>query len=121
MTINIKGTGISVTPEISDYLHKRLEGIDKFLPQKDGGCMVDVELGRSTNHHHTGDVCRAEINVHIGGKIFRAVSEQQDLYSAIDEIKDALTRELASYKEKRLSLIRRSGLKLKNFIRKFYK
>ena len=101
---------------ISEYLDKRLLGVEKFLPEGDG-FVADVELGKTTNHHQAGDIFRAEINIHIGGKSFRAVSEQIDLYSAIDDMKAEITRELGSYKEKRLSLIRRGGQKLKNLLR----
>ncbi len=120
MKINLKGTAVELTPEISAYLQKRLKGVEKFLPKGDA-FITDVELAKTTNHHHTGDIFRAEINVHIGGKSFRAISEGQDLYSAIDSMKDQITRELSSYKEKRLSLLRRSGQRLKNLLRKFYR
>ncbi len=120
MKTNLKGTNLELTPQIRDYLDKRLAPLEKFLPDEES-CMVDVELGRSINHHQTGDVCRAEINVNVGNRTFRAVSEQQDLFSAIDFMKDEITRELGSYKEKRISIMRRGGQKLKNLLRRFYK
>ena len=116
MKINLKGTNLELSAAISEYLDKRLLGVEKFLPEGDG-FVADVELGKTTNHHQAGDIFRAEINIHIGGKSFRAVSEQIDLYSAIDDMKAEITRELGSYKEKRLSLIRRGGQKLKNLLR----
>lgn len=119
MVLNLKGTDITVTPAITDYLNKRLDGIQKFLPSETDAFVANVELGKTTAHHQTGDVFRAEITLHMSGRSFRAVSERGDLYSAIDEMKDEITRELSSYKEKRLSLIRRSGARLKNFLRGF--
>ena len=121
MAINIKGTGVGITPEISNYLNKRLRKIEKFLPRDRDSFIIDVELGKTTNHHQAGDIFRAEINIHIGNRTFRAVSEQPDLFSAIDDMKDEIRRELYSHKEKSISLIRRSGLKIKNLFRKFYK
>lgn len=121
MTINFKGTNIKLTPEISNYLNKRLEGLEKFLPKEGGAFIADIELGKSSNRHKTGDIFRAEINIHLGGKAFRAVSESRDPYSAIDLMRDEINRELSSYKEKRLSLLRRSGQKIKNLLRRFYK
>lgn len=117
MTINLKGTNIKITAEISGYLDKRLEGVRKFLPKEGDSFMADVELGKTTNHHQTGDIFRAEITVHTGGRSFRAVSEQNNLYGAIDNMRDEITRELGSYKEKRISLIRRGGQKIKNILR----
>jgi ribosomal subunit interface protein len=121
MKINLKATNLTITNEISEYLDKRLLGIEKFLPEDSNAFTINVELGKTTRHHQTGDIFRAEIMVRIGGLNFRAVSENIDLYSAIDEMKDEIGRELASHKEKKLSLLRRGGQRLKNLIRRFYK
>jgi len=43
MNYNIKGTDITVTPEIRDYLSKKLERFDKFMQAKDAA-RADVEL-----------------------------------------------------------------------------
>ena len=120
MKLNLKGTNITLTPEITDYLDKRLQSVRKFLPEEGKAFMADVELGRTTNHHQTGEIFRAEINIYMGNKSFRAVAEREDLYAAIDHMKDEITRELGSHKEKRLSLVRRSGQKIKNMIRGLY-
>jgi ribosomal subunit interface protein len=120
MKINLKGTGMEITPEISDYLEKRLMGIEKFLPASDDAFTLRVELGKTSNHHHSGEIFRAEINIYVGGKSFRAVSEKIDLNSAIDDVRDEISRELSSHKEKRISLVRRGGQKLKSMLRKFY-
>ena len=116
MKINLKGTNIELTPSISEYLDKRLEGVEKFIPEEKT-YIADVELGKTTNHHQAGDIFRAEINIHIGSRSFRAVSEQQDLYSAIDDMKSEITRELGVDKDRKISFLRRGGQKLKNFIR----
>jgi len=120
MKINLKGTGVEVTPEITAYLYKRLEGIEKFLPDEGRALIADVELARTTRHHQTGDIFRAEINLLMGSRSFRAVAEEMDLHSAIDRMKDEITRELSSYKEKKISYLRRGGQKLKQLIRRFY-
>ena len=121
MKINLKGSNLALTPQIREYLDTRLAHLQKFLPEGDDASVIDVELGKPTNHHHTGDIFRAEINVNIGSRTFRAVSEQQDLFAAIDDMKDEIARELSSEKEKRISLVRRGGQKLKNLLRTFYK
>jgi ribosomal subunit interface protein len=121
MKLNIKATNIALTPEISDYLDKRLQGIEKFLPEDQESFTVNVELGKTTEHHQTGDIFRAEITIYIGGRNFRAVSENIDLYSAIDDMKDEIGRGLSSNKEKKISLLRRGGQRLKSIIRRFYR
>lgn len=113
----IKATDIILTPEISEYLDKRLSALEKFVDAEDDANICFVELARTTSHHKTGDVFKAELTLHLGGQSFRAVSELSDLHSAIDEAKVELLRELRANKTKRISLIRRGGRQLKNLIK----
>ena len=117
MRINIKTTNIRLTLELSDYLNKRLEGFEKLTSHYSEATIVDVEIGRTTKHHQTGDIYRAEINVHIGHKSFRAVQETGDLYASIDAARGQMLEELRSNKEKRLSLVRHGSQKIKAFIK----
>ena len=121
MRHNIKGTNIQLTDAITSYLDKRLATLERFVNADDPTLMVDVEVGKTTFHHQSGDVFRAEINIHVSGKSYRSVAERSDLYSAIDEAKDSMKRELASNKDKRTSLLRRGGQRIKDFVRGFYK
>jgi ribosome-associated translation inhibitor RaiA len=53
----------------------------------------------------------------LAGKNLRAVSEMDQLFASIDIAKDEMVRELQSNKDKRVSLIRRGGAKIKNLIK----
>lgn len=116
MIINLKSSGVELTEETRDYLNRRLEGVKKFLPERKSVALLDVELNRVTKHH-TGNVFLAEINIRVGGRVFHAVSERPNLYEAIDHMKDEVTRELGSFKDKKLSLLKRGGQKIKNLLR----
>lgn len=116
---NVKATNIELTPEISDYLSKRLSAFEKLISHHPDAAIIDVELGRTTKHHQTGDVYRAEINVHVGHRSFRASRETPDLYTSIDEAKDQMMDELRSDKERRISLVRRGSQHVKAFIKGF--
>lgn len=116
MIINLKSSGVELTDEITSYLNRRLESVKKFLPERKGSAIVNVEFNRVTKHH-AGDVFLVEINILVNGRIFHSASKHSDLYGAIDLMKDEITRELGSYKEKRLSLLKRGGQKIKSLIR----
>lgn len=116
MNINIKTTGISLTPAITEYVNKRLIKISKLI-QEDATIQCDVELGKTTGHHQKGSIFRAEVHVVGAGKNAYASSEQGDLYSAIDEVKDLILSELKAAKGKRISIVRRSGARLKNMVK----
>lgn len=117
MRINLKATNISLTPEIEVYLDKRLSALDKLIDITDPALKIDAELARTTKHHQSGDIFMAEVTLHSGKDVFRAVSERSDLFSAIDGVKDELTQSLRSYKGRRLSLLRRGGQRIKQMIR----
>lgn len=116
MNINIKTTNFALTEAISDYTSKRFETIKQLL-QDDSTVRCDIELARTTNHHKNGDVYRAEIHVVGKGKDLYAACEEEDLYKAIDMVRDEMLREVKTSQEKKRSLFRRGGAKIKNLLR----
>lgn len=120
MTINIKATNTELTPAISTYVEEKVLGLDKFIVAEDPeSVLANVEIGLSTKHHQSGKVFRAEINLHIAGKYLRAVSEQEDLYAAIDDMRDQVAREITSFKNKERDLFRKGGAAIKDFLKGF--
>ncbi len=115
MNIIVKGSHLEVTSAIDEYLVKRLKGIEKFL---DVNAKVEADLGKTTNHHKNGDIFRAELNISNNGEQTRVEAESEDLYSAIDMVKDEAQNALISKKDKRQSLFRRGAGKLKNMFRR---
>lgn len=117
MNKNIKATNIEITPAISDYLDKRISAFDRFIPTDDTSAMCQIEVGKTTKHHKSGDFFKAEVNLRVSGKNFYAVSEKEDLYAAIDEVKDEIVYQMTSEKDKSMTLMRKGALKFKNMIR----
>ena len=116
MNTNIKTTNISLTPAIADYVNKRLAKVQKIL--KDNQTVqCDIELARTTMHHQKGDIFRAEIHIVAAGRNCYSASEKSDLFSAIDNMRDGIMSELRANKGKRISIIRRSGIRVKNMIK----
>lgn len=117
MNIHIKATNIELTDAIRNYVFKKLEGIDKLVNSKDGELVVHVEVAKTSNHHKSGDIFKAEVRIGIAN-VF-AISEKNDLYSAIDDVRDEVIAEAKKAKGKKESLIRRGGQKAKNLFRSF--
>ena len=109
MNTQIKATNITLTDDIRDYLAKKMAHVEKFIEKKEG-MIMDVELAKTTNHHRAGDVFRAEVMITGNHMQVRAVSEKDDLYKAIDDVKDELTRELTSNHEKKISDTKTIGI-----------
>ena len=119
MNINIKTSTITLTEAISDYVEKRMAPIKKFL-EDDTTAQCDLELAKTTNHHKHGDIFKAEIHIVGKDKNIYASVEKEDLYVAIDLVKDEVLRKLKSSKDKSQSLLRRGGAQVKNIIKGFW-
>ena len=120
MKTTIKGTNISLTPAISEYVEKRLLSLDRFLGAEKDTALCHIEVGKTTQHHKHGDVFRAEMNLSVFGKSIYSASEEEDLYEAIDAVKNEMQRQLTQGKEKKFKLIRRGAQRIKNMIKGFY-
>lgn len=118
MRHNIKTTDFSLTPAIRDYVEGRVNHLDRFInPAHKELPLCDVEIGKTTNHHKNGDLFKAEFTVTIGSKSFRAECEAEDLYTALDKATEDMTEELKSFKDKKVSLIKKGGSKIKEILR----
>src|SRR3989344_8085763 len=110
--VNIKATNFSLTPSIEDYVQKKVASLEKFLKNTES-TLVNVEVGKTTRHHKSGDVFRAEIHIQAAGEEFYATIDKDDLYAAIDEVRDEVVREMTSSRKKALRLLRKGGQKIK--------
>ncbi len=117
MKINIKATGIELTPAISSYVNKKIYSIEKYLDKNNANVVAQVEVGKSTKHHKTGNVFRAEVHITGGGLDLYAVSEKEDLYAAIDIVKDEVVHSVVQSKGKRQTLTRRGAEMIKNMMK----
>lgn len=115
MKINIKATGIELTPAIYDYVNKKISAIEKFASNIDA--VAQVEVGKSTEHHKSGNIFKAEVHIIGGGLDLYAVSEKTDLYAAIDVVKDEVVQELMHTKTKKETLARRGAQAIKNMMK----
>jgi len=120
MNINIKTTQFELTDSIRDYFEKKMEEVEKLTLSETENIILSAELGKTTNHHKSGDIFRAEINLRLEGKMLRAVSEKEDLYSAIDDVREEMVRQIKQSKEKNRSLFRKGGTQIKNIIKGFF-
>lgn len=109
---------MEMTDAIRDYTLTKMEGLEKYVSKDDTSGKLTVELSKTTNHHAHGDVFQAEALLHIRGKETVVRTTQDDLYKAIDTLKDMLTRELASYKDKERSVFRRGAHKVKALLKR---
>ncbi len=114
--ITLKTTNIEKTTAITDYAEKRLEGLEKFILSKKPIDLCAVEIGRTSRRHKKGEFYRAEVRLVVGGRTFYAYSEKDDLYKAIDDVREEIVRELTSNKGRAVSLFRHGARKIKTML-----
>jgi len=115
----IKSTNMELTDAISDFVASRVQSLEKFVDQDDTSVSVDIEVGKTTEHHNKGNVFMAEFNFQMGGKNFRAVDENEDLYAAVDVVKEQMAKELRRYKGKQKTLFIRGSARIKKLLKGF--
>ncbi len=115
--LNIKTMGgVGLTVATKNYVEKKIKHLERFIDPKDKTVFAVVEMGKSTKHHHAGDYFKAEIRLHLAGKNLVAVCEEEDLYAAIDKMKDEITGEIIAYRQKKTRLLRKGGRDIKRII-----
>lgn len=111
----VKGTNYELTAQIESHLEEKLALLGRIIPEG-ASVLCDVELEKVAPHQ-SGQVYRAEINVRVDGKLYRAESTKERMEDAIDEAKGEIKREISRALDKRQSLIRRGGKKIKDMLR----
>ncbi len=119
MKIIIKGKNLELTPEIKNYINQKIGSLERFKENLDGSTVARVEIGITTFHHQKGNIFRAEVNLSIPGglKVLRAETEKEDLFLAINEVRDELQRKIKKYKGKMIAKQRRGAHILKRLRR----
>ncbi|MBU4480341.1 ribosome-associated translation inhibitor RaiA [Patescibacteria group bacterium] len=117
--IKIKGLNIEMTEAIESYFKNKMDSLDKFLDPNDESIECDARISKIADNQ-SGDIFKAEVSIHTAGKNFGAVSEKDNLYSAIDDVQYAVTRKITSYKDKKRSIFKRGATEFKRLLKKFY-
>jgi len=116
MRITIKATNMDLTDALRQYVEQKIRPLEKLTSVAGETIHAAVEIGKTTHHHRKGDIFRAEVNFHLAHNMMRAVSVKDDLYSAIDDMKDEIARELSAHTTKQRTLMRRGAQGIKNMI-----
>lgn len=112
MNINIKATGIELTEAIRNYTEKKISSVEKYLKNA-STVAVQVEVGKTTKHHKSGEVFRAEVRMNGAGLNLYATKESEDLYAAIDLVEDEISRKIISTKGRHIRMLRQGQRAIK--------
>ena len=117
LKINLRGNGMNLTQSIYDYVVKRVTNLGKFLSKYPEEILVDFEVGKTVRDQRSGKIFRADCKISISGKDFYSSSEQEDLYVAIDDVKEKLFQEIEKSQNKNRDLWRRGARSIKKMFK----
>ena len=97
MTLNISHRGIDLTQAIHQYVEEKMQSLGKYSQDIEH---IDVEVGLTSGHHQKGKIYQCKANVQASGKMIHLEKEAEDLYKAIDKVRDHLRAELSDLKKR---------------------
>ncbi len=116
MNTIIKVTNVDNTDAIESYVNKKLAALAKLFAKGDE-VIVRVEVGMTDHHHKKGDIYFAEATFLAYGHKFRSVENADDLYAAIDAMKDEVVNEVKAFVGKRREQEKKGGRAAKTKLR----
>lgn len=120
MQIHLQSKNMELTDAIHDYVIKRVTNLEKLLSRVEeggGDSRVMFEVSKSTNHHKLGDFFHADCSINIKGEEFFSSADEEDLYAAIDAVKESLFREISKSKDRRQTLFKRGATSVKKMLK----
>lgn len=111
----IKQTNVTVSEKTRTYAATKFTTLEKYVAGTDV-IRVEVEFEKLTIHTSAA-VARIEVNITVGGALYRAEATEIAFEAAIDVARDQLDQEMRKAHKKKHSLLRRGGRKFKEMVR----
>lgn len=97
MQLIIQGKNIEVTDRLREYVEKKLNRLDRYLPNiTEARVELSTESARSAEHRQV-----AQLTLRAKKKILRSEERTDDIFTSIDAMVSKMYRQIARYKGKR--------------------
>ncbi len=118
MRITIYASDINITPDINDYLEKKLSSLDRLASRVRRGAKesgpapmeIRVKIEREATRN---EIYRVGAEVVLSRRVISVDTKNQDIFQAIDELKDKLQGEMRRYGGRREAIYRRARRAIK--------
>ena len=118
MDVRIKTKDYEMLPDVAAYLDERMRTVEKHLGEEADKARAEVEIGKDAGHSKRGENWFAEIQIiRPGEERARVTQTAETVNAAIDAAKEELLIVLRKGKTRRTSQIRRTGAKVKSWLR----
>ncbi len=113
----IKYTNFDQSDAIEEYLEEHLAKLDAVVDDNDTSAQADIELAKIITSQNSGDIYKAEINLHTAGENFYVVETASDIYAAIDLMRDVIVRDVKNEMTKKRDQGRDGARQIKKMLR----
>ncbi len=100
MLLNLRAVGLKLTPAIQIYVEQKFQMLDKYAVKIK---LLDINLGLETRRHLKGKIytCAVKVELPREERVITVEKREEDLYKAIDKVKDHLQEVLIEMKERK--------------------
>ncbi len=112
--ITFKHTNSETNSSIHNFVSQKLNTLLKYVGEGQEAT-AEVEFEKITSHK-SGSICRAEVNVTVGGTLYRAENTAETFDAAVDSVRDQLDQAMAKAHKKRNSMFRKGGRMVKEMM-----
>jgi len=102
-----------LTDAIKVYAEEKMAHLYKYFNHDEEEISFNLRLGKVSNSRNQGKIFYAEVSVHSPEKNFGGRIEEEDIYAALDLLKDELARNIRDYKDKVRTLTKKDAQKFK--------
>lgn len=117
MNITVKSTHQDLTLSMRELVEEKLSTLEKMVGGSNAPATLSCEIEQSMSVERAGSKYRAEGNLSVDGKLFRAEATSGTLEGAVDRVRDDLMRELRQSRGKERGFLKRGGAALKRMLR----
>lgn len=114
---DIKTTNFESTAALQEYVEKHLSKLDALVDDEDSAAYAQIELEKIVADQNSGDIYRAEINLRTSGHDYYVDEKANDIYVAIDQLRDTIIREVKERVKKDRTKIRQGARAIKQMLR----
>jgi ribosomal subunit interface protein len=120
MKVNLQGKNIEFTEAIRGRILTKETNLGRLLSkieEKGEEVAINFDVFKNTNHHKSGNIFHADCLINIKGEKFYGSADEEDLYTAIDVVKENLFREISKNKDRRQTLFKRGAMSVKKMLK----
>ncbi len=117
MNITIKAPQHDLTLAMRELIEGKFSALEKLVANPASPATLSCEIEESIAVERAGAKFRAEGNLRVDGKLFRAEGTSSTLEGAVDCVRDDLMREVRNARGKERGLMKRGGAAIKQMLR----